>query len=198
MKTKIILGLLLAVFATGLNAQDDSYNVSSSSRKEKIFKYGIKAGYDMYPITFNFQEITEQIKYGYQAGIFFQFGRTLYLQPELYYAAYANPVSSISSEKTAYLRAPVMLGLRLINLGIISAHLHGGPVFNTLLSEVQSGILPDKFNYNWQLGVGVDIFGFITADVRYTLLEGVEFTEQFTNFDPETTMLNITVGFKLR
>ncbi len=198
MNTKLFIGILLVAFATAVSAQDDTYYQTKTKSSEKFFKYGIKAGYDMHPVTFNPEEIMEQLKGGYQAGIFLQFGRRLYLQPELYYAAYSYPASSQSTEKIAYLRAPVMLGLRLINLGIISAHLQGGPVFNSLLSDVQAGFSPDKFTYNWQLGAGIDLFGFITADVRYTLLEGVEFTEQFTNFNPETATLNLTVGFKLR
>jgi hypothetical protein len=198
MNTKLFLGILLMAFALTVSAQDDTYYQEKTPSKEKFFKYGIKAGYDMHPITFDVNEITEQLKGGYQAGIFLQFGRRLYLQPELYYAAYTNPASSISSEKITYLRVPVMLGLRLINLGIISAHLQGGPVFNSLLSDVQAGFSIDKFTYNWQVGVGVDIFGFITADARYTLLDGVEFTDQFTNFNPETATLNLTLGLKLR
>ncbi len=197
MKTKFIV-IFIFIIAAGAFAQDDTYYPPKQSNKEKFFKYGIKAGFNIHPITFNPEEITEQLKNGYQAGIFFQLGQRLYLQPELYYAVYSNPASSISAEKIAYLRAPVMLGLRLINLGIVSAHLQGGPVFNTLLSDVQTGLSPDKFTYNWQIGVGVDVFGFITADVRYTLIDGVEITDQFTNFNPETATLNLTVGFKLR
>ncbi len=198
MKTKLIIIFILTVLVAGAYAQDDAYYTTKSANKEKFFKYGIKAGYDMHPITLDFQEITEQLQNGYQAGIFAQLGRTLYLQPELYYAAYTNPLNSVNSDKIAYLRAPVLVGLRLINLGIISAHLQGGPVFQSLLSDVQSGISPDKFSYNWQVGVGISLFGILTADVRYTLLEGVEINEQVNNFNPETSTLNLTVGFRLR
>ncbi len=191
MRTKFIITIIcIAVFAGNLAAQDDS------SSKEKFFKYGIKAGFDMSPLTLNFSEMGDQLQFGYQGGVFVRLGKTLYIQPEVYYAYYVNPVSSLPDNKIQTLRAPVMLGLRLLNLGIISLHLNGGPVFNALLSDVTSDFSTDKFSYNWQIGAGVDIFEFITADVRYTFIDGISLTDQVNSFSAESSTLNVTVGFK--
>jgi len=193
MKVKILISCLLVIFTLNTYAQEES---SSSSGKESPFKYGIKFGYDMYPITFKPQEMLTQLKNdGYQAGIFFQFGRNLYLQPEIYYASYLNQTSSLTTEKIESLRAPIMLGLRFLNLGLVSAHLMGGPVFSAKLSDLVAGMKLEELNRDWQVGVGVDLLGFITADVRYQLQNGVDFQDQLSNINNST--LNVTVGIKL-
>ncbi len=200
MKTKILISSLLFFLVISATAQSngDFYKSESKSNNDSFLKYGLKVGYDMHPITFNPEEITDQLQNGYQGGIFLQLGRSVYLQPEIYYATYVNPVNSVSSEKIQSIRAPILLGVRLINLGIVSAHVMGGPVYTASLSELTTGIRIKDLTHKWQVGVGVDVLGFITADVRYTLLDGIDISDQFSNFSKETSMLNVTVGFKLK
>lgn len=202
MKSKVLISLLLLVFAVSVNAQsNDNFpkaGSKSKSDKESIFKYGLKFGYDMQPITVKPQEMLNQLKYGYQGGFFIQMGRSIYFQPEIYYASYTDTLSSVSGEKIQSFRAPLMFGLRFIDLGIVSAHLMGGPVFSASLSNLKAAMRLDEITKNWQVGVGVDILGFITADVRYTLLNGVELTDQYSHFNLESSFLNVTVGFKLK
>ncbi|MDO9153783.1 MAG: outer membrane beta-barrel protein [Paludibacter sp.] len=200
MKTRIFISCLFLIFALNASGQGDevySNSPKTKSSNESFFKYGLKFGYDMQPITINPQEMLEQLNNGFQAGVYFQLGRTIYLQPEIYYASYRNLTSSISDEKIQSVRAPIMLGVRFLNLGLVSTHLMAGPVFTAPMSELSGGFSMDKFTYNWQVGAGVVVLGFITADVRYTLINGVELSDQFSYFNIDSSPLNITVGIKL-
>ena len=212
MKAKVLINIFLIVLIVSVAAQenDTNYNEISSpksykessykepSYKESIIKYGLKFGFDMQPITVKPQEMIDQLEYGYQGGLFLQIGRSFYLQPEVYYASFRNPTGSITTEKIQSIRTPILLGLRLIDIGIVSAHIMGGPVFSASLAEISEGMTLSEINKNWQVGVGVDILGFITADVRYSLINGVEFTDQLSYFNLKSSMLNVTVGIKLK
>ena len=85
MKTRFILFSLffLSLSLIGF-AQDDVTKVEKP--KAKIW-FGPKVGLDLAHFTTDVNEITTQFGSNYQAGIFFQFGEKLYLQPEIYYAS---------------------------------------------------------------------------------------------------------------
>jgi hypothetical protein len=152
----------------------------------------------MQPITINSKDMINQLQNGYQAGLFLQIGQSFYFQPEIYYASYQNPTSSLSTEKIPSLRTPIMLGVRFIDIGIVSAHLMGGPVFSASISDIKHGMTLSQITKDWQIGVGVDVLGFITADVRYGLIKDVKFADQPSYFNLESSMLNVTVGIKLK
>jgi len=171
------------------------YAQGSSGEKHNIW-IGPKVGLDLSNFTYNMDDIQYQVGMNYQVGILFQFGKTLYLQPEVYYASYKSTSETDETITTNYIKAPVMLGLRLLNLGIVSVHAMGGPAFNYKLGD--EDIAAAFKTYSWQVGAGVDVLGFITADLRYTLQKGVTVEDQIDNFSLESTGLNLTVGLKLR
>ena len=87
-----------------------------------------------------------------------------------------------------------MVGLKFLDIGLLSLHLKGGPQFRFPLdnSDKPTG----KMSLDWQVGAGVDILGFITTDLRYTLQSGKSLDEQAKNIG--TSGLNLTVGLKFR
>lgn len=121
-------------------------------------------------------------KYGFHGGAFVRltlFG--VYIQPELLFSTRTNeytvsnvtnqasPVSYVAKQTFNKLDIPVMVGLKLGPL-----RLNAGPSGSLLINSPKSLITdPDyKNNYNrmtfgYQAGVGFDLLGLLTFDVRY-------------------------------
>jgi hypothetical protein len=131
-------------------------------------------------------------------------------------------VDYISQEiKLSTLDIPVLVGVKLLDLKMLQLNLFTGPSASILLNEniqlnpqftaSQSGVEPrsvsinqsvDDFdiedelrnaNFNWQVGVGVDIGSFV-LDVRYEY--GISDMTKF-DFVQKTNMLMFSVGFKI-
>jgi hypothetical protein len=204
MRKTFFLSMLLVSLSVSLMAQDvasdqnttQSHSSSSSSKKKPKFWIGPKLGFDYSPANYNFAEIKDQLNENYQVGIMMQLGRIIYLQPEVYYASQKVLDDAGLSSAAHSIKVPVMLGLRFLNLGLFSLHVMGGPAFTFGLND------SDSFNgdktMEWQVGAGIDIFGFITTDVRYQLQRGVSIADQIADFDPQVTPLNVTIGLKFR
>jgi len=184
MQTKLVILCALLVSALSIYAQDDN-----DEKKSKIW-YGPKVGVDI-PVSMlaNPELITDQMKGNYQAGGFVRFGDKLFLQPEIYYASYKFD----NANSYEYLKVPVMLGLRILDIGLVSLHATGGLDYTKQLVTGSTGVL------NWQVGACVGVLGFLTADLRYTFqkndLSGVQ---QIENLITNGGMVNLTVGLKLR
>ena len=191
MKTRMLLSALFLFMSLQAFSQD-----SDNTEKKPKFWIGPKFGLDMSPITYDFNEIKSQLKTNYQVGILMQYGRILYIQPEVYYSSYQADGVTADATTVNFIKVPAMLGFRFINLGLFSLHVMGGPAFSFQLDN------KDSFNgnntFSWQVGAGIDVLGFITADLRYNLLEDVAIGDQISQFNKETSMLNLTVGLKLR
>ena len=121
-------------------------------------------------------------KYGFHGGAFVRltlFG--VYIQPELLFSTRTNeytvsnvtnqasPVSYVAKQTFNKLDIPVMVGLKLGPL-----RLNAGPSGSLLINSPKSLFTdPDyKNNYNrmtfgYQAGVGFDLLGLLTFDVRY-------------------------------
>lgn len=121
-----------------------------------------------------------------------QIGEKLYLQPEIYYAS----TKTSDSIRINFLKAPIMLGVRILDIGLVSLHIMGGPQFSFKLDS--SDKLTGDQTLTWQVGAGADILGFITADLRYTIVPGQSVSTQVSTFNLNTTGLNLTVGLKFR
>lgn len=194
--------LLLSVLALFL-ASSFTYGQSQQEKKPS-FWYGPKIGLDLLTPTIDQGEIESQFKSNYSAGIFMQFGRKIYLQPEFYYVMQKEPVFAIdqmTTDETTVnsLRIPLMLGIKLIDLGIVSGHVMGGPAATFFLKETNpstTNIRP-KSSFALQFGAGVDIVGFITLDVRYSVDLNDSTEEQFQQLNWDSGV-NVTLGLKLR
>jgi len=215
MKTKLVLSALLVVFSMQAfaqdvtiiqsNATDNTQSYSSTKKTHKPrFWIGPKFGTDIETgIPKDFTSVTDQLNKKWQAGVMMQFGRTLYLQPEAYYATTKTPgLPGTEDLTTQEIRVPVMLGLRFINLGLFSLHIMGGPSW-TIPMDDNNSVNTDAKKMDWLVGAGIDVLGFITADIRYTYNTEKALSDQIAGFnltDPlkPYTPLNVTVGLKLR
>jgi hypothetical protein len=214
MKTKLVLSALLVVFSMQAFAQDvtiiqsnETDNTQSYSSTKKTHKprfwIGPKFGTDILTgIPKDFTSVSDRLKEQWQAGVMMQFGRTLYLQPEVYYAMTKTPVIGSDPTTSQSLKVPVMLGLRFLNLGLFSLHIMGGPSWTIPMGD-DNTIDASSKQMEWLVGAGVDILGFITADVRYKYLTDSPLSDQIAGFNVTDatlpyTPLNVTIGLKLR
>lgn len=193
----IFLVMLIAflLFPANILAQKDA------TAKKPNFWFGPKVGLDLATATLDQNAIKTQLNSNSQLGIFFQFGRILYLQPEFYYAMrQETPLAAGSSAtKVNSLKIPVLIGLRLINLGIVSAHVMAGPQGTFFLSETKpiATVKRQSSAYNFQLGAGADILGFITVDLRYSFGLNNTLGTQIQGLDLKSAV-NATIGLKFR
>jgi len=202
MKKLVVLVAMLFLFS-GLIKGQDQYVPEIPVKEKPNFWFGPKVGLDMSALTYDQNEISAQLKSNYQAGFFMQFGRNFYFQPEFYYSVHKEGITSTNQPKviTNSLEIPLLFGIRLINLGVISAHIMGGPEFSIFLSETRNTrnycMCSGTSNFSLQGGGGVDLLGFITLDVRYSVpmenLIGYH-NEQYSWGNG----VNVTVGLKLR
>jgi hypothetical protein len=61
----------------------------------------------------------------------------------------------------------------------------------------------DSKQMDWLVGAGIDVLGFITADIRYRYDTGTPLSDQIAGFNvtdntAAMTPLNVTIGLKLR
>ena len=212
MKTKAILGGLFFCLSGVIFAQESDSNVNypdtmpSKPTKKATFWMGPKFGLDLRPVKFN--DVGNQLSNNYQFGLFMQFGRTLYLQPEVYYASKKIQAFGEKAQTSNSIRVPVMIGLRFIDLGLFSLHAMTGPAFNFQLDDFNAKAsddikanpyyIADKQAFSWEVGAGIDVLGFITTDLRYTLDSGKSLGDQINGFDKFQNNINLTVGLKFR
>ena len=203
MKKLVVLVAMLFLFSGLIKGQDQS--VPEIPVKEKPnFWFGPKFGLDMPELTTDPDQIKSLLQTSnYQAGFFMQFGRNFYFQPEFYYSVHKSGLTSTNQPKliTNSLEIPLLFGIRLINLGVISAHIMGGPEFSIFLSETRNTRnycrCRDASNFSLQGGGGIDLLGFITVDVRYSVP-----MENLIGYHVDQyswgNAVNVTVGLKLR
>ena len=191
MKSRLIVITALLLGVITVYAQD-------FSEKKGYFKFGPKFGLDLNTDINNLpsgEDIMGELEGNYQVALFGQIGRRLYLQPEVVYAVQSVTDDNGDKQNYEYLRVPFHLGVKLFDIGLLSLHISGGAIYTHSLST--PGATFDMDNLNYQIGVGVDIFDFITTDIRYTLAKDVPFADQISNFTENGGLLNITVGLKL-
>ncbi|OFY39432.1 MAG: hypothetical protein A2X18_04880 [Bacteroidetes bacterium GWF2_40_14] len=191
----LIVGLF--VFSTVSYAQNQQ-SAQNPIKKNPSFWYGPKVGVDLLTPTVDQDEITAQVKSNYQIGFFLQFGRTFYFQPEFYYRTHKENYGNANDEVTVNtLKVPMMFGVRLLNLKVVSAHLMAGPTASFLLKESVTDPDRKKSNFALQAGGGVDVLGFITLDVRYSVDINSTTNEQIRQLGWDSGV-NVTLGIKLR
>jgi len=145
------------------------------------FTLGPKIGYSASKLSTDFDDIKESAKSNFQAGIFFRFGKKLYLQPEIYYATSGGTFKVEGTDlqeeiKLKNLCVPVLVGFKIINAKVINLRVMAGPVANFILDKtvdasdlIQDPLQDSDFkNIAWgiDVGAGVDVL-FLTLDLRY-------------------------------
>lgn len=197
MKKFLLLIVLGLFFFSGIAYAQDQPTTVTPTKKKPTFWYGPKVGMDMLTPTLDQNTITQQVKSNYQAGIFFQFGRKFYFQPEFYYGVQNQNVGSQNEVTINTLKVPMMFGMRLINLKVISAHIMAGPSLSYLLHESVTDPNMKKTSFALQAGGGIDVLGFITLDVRYSVDLNNSMNQQVKQLGWDSGV-NVTLGLKLR
>lgn len=90
----------------------------------------------------------------------------------------------------------MQLGIKFLDLGLFSLHITTGPSYILELDENDK--LTSTNGFAWLIGAGVDVLGYITTDIRYTLKNNLSIADQISKFSNTTNTLNLTVGLKLR
>lgn len=191
MKAKIFLFSLLFCLGFQLTAQEDE------ASKKAYIKFGPKVGLDLNTDLSNLpsgSQLSDQLKGNYQFGGFLQFGKKLYFQPEFMYAVINTTDDQQQAVAYEFYKVPVHIGLKFFDIGLLSLHISGGAIYTHKGGDAFSF---DKEKINYQVGAGVDIFDFITTDLRYTLKKGVSLADQINDFTANGGTLNLTVGLKL-
>lgn len=197
MKKKLAVIAFVLLLLSGISyAQDQS--PTENQTKKSNFWFGPKVGVNLFTPTIDRGAIETQITSNYQVGFFLQFGRKFYIQPEFYYATQKEPGISTNEEVTINtLKIPLMLGMRLVNLKVISAHIMAGPSASFLLKEsVPNPTNPrPKSNFAIQAGGGIDLIGLITLDVRYSVDLSSSMDAQIKQLSWDSGV-NVTLGIK--
>ena len=195
MKTKNVILLLFISIGMHLFAQDEY-----ADTEKFYFRYGPKFGLNLTADVNNMPqnisaEFAEQLKGNYQIGGFMQFGKKLYLQPEFHYAIQKIMNEEDVMETYEKYKVPVHIGLKFFDIGLLSLHISGGAMYSHNVGEEFAF---DQNNLEYQVGAGIDVLGFITTDLRYTLRQGKTIAEQISDFQADGGIINFTVGLKLK
>ncbi len=191
MKTK--LPILLFFAACSLIAFSQDYDSSDSDKF--YLKFGPKFGLNLNADLNNMPNMDQLAAQGnYQLGGFLQMGRKLYLQPEFHYAVQKRQGENDDVVTDEFYKIPVHVGLKFFDIGLLSLHISGGAMYTHKTTETFSF---DVNKLEYQIGAGVDVFDFITTDIRYTLRKGRTLGEQIEDFKTNGGVLNLTVGLKL-
>jgi len=197
---KLILSFLMTLTT--------AFTFAQTAEEQPKFWFGPKVGVDLATPTIDENQIRSEVKSNYQYGFFLQFGRKFYIQPELYYATQKEEISTASGNYNTVnsIKLPVMLGMRLFNLAIVSGHIMAGPTASYIVSEkygplITGGTNPtferEKLNLALQGGAGVDVIGLITLDVRYSVNLSDNVKQQFQSLSLNNGV-NVTLGIKIR
>jgi len=193
------IAFFLFLFVNISYAQDQT--ATEQKVKKSNFWFGPKVGLDLFTPTIDQNTIKAQVESNYQLGFFMQFGRKFYFQPEFYYATQNEKTETTTTSKTTIntLKMPMMLGMRLINLKVISAHIMAGPSLSYLLKESapNSSNPRPQSSFALQGGGGADLLGFITLDVRYSVDLGGSVNAQVKQLKWDSGV-NVTLGLKMR
>ncbi|OFY65938.1 MAG: hypothetical protein A2V64_09865 [Bacteroidetes bacterium RBG_13_43_22] len=155
------------------------------------FKFGLKAGVSSTTITMeDVKQVTsgtttysieklEGMNFGFHGGVFARVSISkLFVQPEILFSTRTNEytvtdVLTATEEdvKQSFNKVdvPVMVGVKLgparINLGPVGSFLINTPA--ELIDDPAFETIYGKMSFGYQAGVGVDLLGKLTVDLRY-------------------------------
>lgn len=177
------------------------------------FTVGPKVGLTMSKLTTNFEDVTEEMKTGYQFGAFVRFGKKLYVQPEIMFATKGGIIkeSGLDTKTTVKLstiQVPLLIGFKLINMKVVNLRLMGGPAISFVTNkeitlsttsgeEAFDGAHIKDAIWNFQLGAGIDVLMF-TLDVRYEWgLNNIWDPQGDASYDMKNNLWNISLGWMI-
>jgi hypothetical protein len=198
----LVFAFVLTTSFMNVFGQDSNSESVKNEKKGKAW-FGLRAGTDLATPTIDTDEIQSQLKSNYQFGVYARLGKKLFLQPEVYYAVKNEQIiygsMAVDEIMVNTLKAPLLLGVELIDLGIVSAHIMAGPMVSMYLSESKSDYVIDrpKYDYKLQLGGGIDVLRFITLDVRYSVNLNDQIKDELSQLTFKSGV-NVTLGIQFR
>jgi len=175
------------------------------------FDIGAKIGYTATKFSTDASQISSDFSGGFQIGAFARFGGTFFLQPELMYSVDGGKLGiNVNNQTPTYdinqkaIDLGVLLGLKIIDGGIIGVNLQAGAFASILTDKGITDALDDahkadfeSLNYGIKFGAGAELGNF-TLDLRYImgLNDVYKSGEGFTNFDMKKSKVEVTLGIK--
>lgn len=181
------------------------------------FRIGIKGGVNLSSVKVASLSTNLENKTGYQLGAFARIGRTIFLQPEVYFTAKEVNVDVLNSLTTNQgvvgfsqksLDVPLLAGIKLGPLRVLA-----GPVASYALSASTSpdaavksyfsGTSQDIINrssFSYQAGIGIDILN-LSLDLRYeggmSELKNTVAVPSGFNYSQKPSYYQATIGFRI-
>jgi hypothetical protein len=181
------------------------------------FRIGIKGGVNLSSVKVASLSTNLENKTGYQLGAFARIGRTIFLQPEVYFTAKEVNVDVLNSLTTNQgvvgfsqksLDVPLLAGIKLGPLRVLA-----GPVASYALSASTSpdaavksyfsGTSQDIINrssFSYQAGIGFDLLN-LSLDLRYegamSELKNTVAVPSGFNYSQKPSYYQATIGFRI-
>lgn len=181
------------------------------------FRIGIKGGVNLSSVKVASLSTNLENKTGYQLGAFARIGRTIFIQPEVYFTAKEVNVDVLNSLTTNQgvvgfsqksLDVPLLAGIKLGPLRVLA-----GPVASYALSASTS---PDaavksyfsgtsqeiinRSSFSYQAGIGIDILN-LSLDLRYegamSELKNTVAVPSGFNYSQKPSYYQATIGFRI-
>jgi hypothetical protein len=184
--------------------------VAVSNAQLPGISFGPKIGVNMSQVSLNSSAYTDQMKAGYDLGVFLRLGGKCYFQPELLYSTSGvkfptSPNGSPNEINLKSINVPMMFGARLLNLKIINVRVLGGPIasflvdkkvdYNGTVNQTKAIAFKDA-KWGVQFGAGIDVLMF-TLDVRYNYDLNKQMSQQANDFTWDKQAVNVSLGWKL-
>ena len=204
MTMTLVLGILSAATA------------QKHSRAE-YFRIGIKGGVNLSSVKVASLSTNLENKTGYQLGAFARIGRTIFIQPEVYFSAKEVNVDVLNSLTTNQgvvgfsqktLDVPLLAGIKLGPLRVmagpvasyaISASTNPDAAVKSYFSGTTQEII-NRSNFSYQAGVGFDILN-LSLDLRYegalSELNNTLAVPSGFNYTQKPSFYQATIGFRI-
>lgn len=187
MMTVVLITLCMNAFA-----QQTATSEAGKEKKRNLW-FGLRAGTDFATPTTDYNEIKDQLSSNMQVGVYLKMGKKLFFQPEIY-GNFATEQNADSKKIVANsIRVPILLGVEVLNLGVINAHLMAGPMGTLSLNER----LDQKYDYKLQLGGGIEVLRLISLDVRYGVNMDGNLGQELKHLSLNSGV-NVTLGIQFR
>jgi hypothetical protein len=192
----------------------------ASAQKHSLadyFRIGIKGGVNLSSVKVASLSTNLENKTGYQLGAFARIGRTIFIQPEVYFTAKEANIDVLNSLTTNLpvvgfsqksVDVPLLVGVKLGPLRVLA-----GPVASYVVSASTnpdaalksyfSGTSQDIINrssFSYQAGIGFDILN-LSLDLRYegatSELKNTLAVPSGFNYSQKPSYYQATIGFRI-
>ena len=210
---KALKSLMTIVLFLGLV----SVATAQKHSRADYFRIGIKGGVNLSSVKVASLSSNLENKTGYQLGAFARIGRTIFLQPEVYFSAKEVNVDVLNSLTTNQgvvgfsqksLDVPLLLGVKLGPLRVmagpvatyaISASTNPDAAVKSYFSGTSQDII-NRSSFSYQAGIGFDILN-LSLDLRYegamSELKNTVAVPSGFNYSQKPSYYQATIGFRI-